>query len=388
MNASARFVPTSALTAAIALLIGCAFAAPAFAQEEDELEDKPRTGSMSGSAAAAAERARQRKAEAAAKANRRPDLYPLATRKPPEIKASQKDVKVANETQDDFEAGKYAEVLAKADAAAAATQNAYLKAFLYQLAGSAADKLEDDAKSADYYLKAVQADGLDNNGHYQIMFNLAVTLNKLDRDADALTWIERFLTETKDESEQAIGLKAYLLSKLDRAAEGAALYEKMLAAKPSDRAVLMNAVSLYMQAENYEKANGLLETARKQGLLTTENEYRTLFVGYVNANKYKEAEEVLTDGVTKGVLKPSLTLANDYSILAQNYYGEEKTALAIDYYRRAAAASPNGEASLNLAKVLRNEGRMAEAKTAAREALAKGVKKPEEANAILALPGK
>ena len=62
------------------------------------------------------------------------------------------------------------------------------------------------------------------------MFNLAVILSELDRDADSLTYIDRYMAETKTETEQAVGLKAYLLSKLGRAVEGAALYEKMLAA--------------------------------------------------------------------------------------------------------------------------------------------------------------
>lgn len=387
MTASARSFPHTALAAAVALLIGCAFAAPAFAQEDD-YEDKPRTSTGSGTAAAASERARQRKAQAQAQASKQPELFPLATRKAPENKVSQKDAKTANKIQADFDAGKYAEVMAQVDAFGAESQNAYLKSYLYQLAANAAQKLEDDARAADYYLKTVQTDGLDNNGHYQIMFNLAVTLNTLDRDQEALTWTDRYLAETKNESEQALGLKAFLLSKLDRAAEGAALYEKMLAAKPGDRAVLMNAVSLYQQAENYDKANALLEDARGKGLLKDANEYRTLFVGYINANKYREAENVLLDGVAKGAIPPSQTLANDLSILAQNYYGEENVAKAIEFYRRAAEVSTNGEPALNLAKVLRNENRIAEAKAAARDALAKGVKKPKEANDILALPGK
>jgi tetratricopeptide (TPR) repeat protein len=387
MTASARSFPHTALAAAVVLLIGCAFAAPAFAQEDD-YEDKPRTSTGSGTAAAASERARQRKAQAQAQASKQPELFPLATRKAPENKVSQKDAKTANKIQADFDAGKYAEVMAQVDAFGAESQNAYLKSYLYQLAANAAQKLEDDARAADYYLKTVQTDGLDNNGHYQIMFNLAVTLNTLDRDQEALTWTDRYLAETKNESEQALGLKAFLLSKLDRAAEGAALYEKMLAAKPGDRAVLMNAVSLYQQAENYDKANALLEDARGKGLLKDANEYRTLFVGYINANKYREAENVLLDGVAKGAIPPSQTLANDLSILAQNYYGEENVAKAIEFYRRAAEVSTNGEPALNLAKVLRNENRIAEAKAAARDALAKGVKKPKEANDILALPGK
>ncbi len=386
---SVRTLPYTALTAAIALLLGCAFTGSAWAQEDDAAyKDTPKSNSMSGSAAAAAERARQRKAEAAAKANKQPELYPQATRKPPEAKNSQKDVKTANTIQADYDAKKYAEAIAKVDAFAAESKNAYLLSYFYQLAADAWIKQDDRAKGAEYYGKAVAADGLDNNGHYQIMFNLAVILNELDRDAEALTYIDRFMSETKTESEQAVGVKAYLLNKLGRAAEGAALYEKMLAAKPGDHAILMNAVSLYQQADNFDKANALLENARKQGLLKEANEYRTLFVGYINANKYKEAQAVLEEGAAKGAIPPSQTLANDYSIIAQNYLAEDKVAQAIDFYGRAAKVATNGEASLNLAKVLRNENRVAEAKAAAREALAKGVKKPKDANDIIGLAGK
>lgn len=386
---SARVLPQTALTAAIALLLGFAHAGNVLAQEVgDDYDDKPKSTTATGSAAAASERARQRKAEAAAKANQQPELFPQATRKPPEKKNSQKDVKTANELQALFDAGKYAELLPKVDAYVASAQNPYLVSYLAQLAGNAAIKLEDMSKGADYYRKSVESNGLDNNGHYQIMFNLAVTLSELERYPESLTWIDRYLTETKNESEQAVGLKAFVLSRVGRAAEGAALYEKLLAADPGDNNILLNAVSLYQEAENEEKALALLETARKQGNLKDANAYRMLFVSYLNASKYKDAEEALLDGVAKGVITPSQTLAGDYSVLAQNYYAEEKVAQAIDFYTRAAKISTNGEAALNLAKVLVNEDRITEAKAAAREALAKGIKRPQEANNILARPGK
>ena len=385
-------LPNSALTAAIALLIGCASAGSALAQDSetgDGYEDKPKSTTMSGSAAAAAERARQRKAEAKAKASAEPPQYPQATRTEPAKQAvSGKDAKTANAIQADYDAKKYADVIAKVDAfTAAGSTNTYLQSYLYQLAASAATSMDDNAKGAEYFKKTLDANGLDNNGHYMIMFNYAITLNQLDRSAEALAVIDRFLTETKSEKTEAIALKAYLLSQLDRPAEGAALYEKILAANPSDRSVLMNAVALYQQADNFDKANALLENARKQGLLTDAKEYRALFVGYVNAEKYKEAQAVLEEGVAKGAIPPSQTLANDYSIIAQSYYADDKVPQTIDFYTRAAKVSTNGEASLNLAKVLRNEDRLSEAKAAAREALAKGIKKPKEANDILAVPG-
>lgn len=386
-----RVLPKNALNAALTLLIGCAFTGGAYAQDSElgeGYEDKPKSTTMTGSAAAAAERARQRKAEAAKKANQQPELFPLATRKPPERKTSPKEVKTANEIQAAYDAKQYADAIAKVDAATAESKNAYLQSYFYQLAADAWGKQGDQTKGAEYYRKAVDANGLDNNGHYQIMFNLAVILSELDRDADSLTYIDRYMAETKTETEQAVGLKAYLLSKLGRAAEGAALYEKMLAAKPGDMGIMMNAVALHQQAENSDKANALLDSARKQGLLKEPNHYRTLFVGYVNAGKYKEAQEVLEDGVAKGVIPPSQTLANDYSIIAQNYLAEDKGAQAIDFYGRAAKVATNGEAALNLAKVFLYEDRIGEAKAAAREALAQGIKKPKDANNILAMPGK
>jgi tetratricopeptide (TPR) repeat protein len=388
--ASSRMLPSSALSVAVALFIGCAFAGTALAQDSevgDGYDEKPKTTSMSGSAAAAAERARQRKAEAQAKANAQPDRYPQATRKPPEKKVSAKEAKSANEIQAAFDAKKYDEVMPKVDAFAAGSQNAYLLSYLYQLAANSAISLDDRARGVEYYRKAIAANGLDNNGHYMIMLNLAIVLNELDRHQEALEVVDRFLTETKSDEEPPVGLKAYLLSELGRPAEGAALYEKMLANKPDDRAVLLNAVSLYQQADNFDRANALLENARKRGLLKEANEYRMLFVGYVNAEKYEEAREVLEEGVAKGAIPPSQTLANDYSILAQNYYAQEKIPQAIDFYTRANKISGNGEAALNLAKVLHNESRIAEAKAAAREALAKGVKRPNEAQRIIALPG-
>ncbi len=386
MTVPARPFPNTALAAAIGLLLGCAFAGQVLAQEDDEYEDKPRSSVGTGTAAGAAERARQRKAQAANPAQ--PEMFPQATRKPPEKKVSQKEAKTANEIQADFDAGKFADVTTKVDAFLATSQNAYLNSYFSQLAANAALKQGDKAKAADYYLKTMQANGLDNNGHYQIMFNLAVTLNEVDREAEALTWVDRYISETKNESEQALGLKAYVLGKLDRAAEGAAVYEKLVAAHPGDRTIMMNAVALYQQADQDEKANALLENARKQGLLQSENEFRALFIGYVNADKYKEAEDVLVDGVGKGVIKPSDNLSNDYSLIAQNYLAQDKIPQAVDFYGRAAKVATTGDAYLNLAKVLRNENRIGEAKAAAREALARGVKKPKEANDILALPGK
>jgi tetratricopeptide (TPR) repeat protein len=400
MTPSSRpFFKSSALALAVALMLGCGVTGSAVAQSQDEeMEDKSRdTGNPVTAKIRAAkerrERARQQSGDTGGKqgtsASTAAPLYPLATRVAPSQKVNAKESKTANEIQADYNANKYDSVFSKVEAfAASGSTNAYLQAYLYQLAAVAANNAGDQQKSADYFRKAIDANGLDNNGHYQAMYNLAIQLNQLDQPAEALTVLDRFLNETKTDKPDPIGLKAIILGNLDRPAEGAALFEKVLAAKPDDRPTLMNAVALYQQAGNFDKANGLLENARKQGMLTEGTEYRTLFVGYINAEKYAQARDVLEEGVNKGAIKPSQQLANDYSILAQHYYiDQNKIPEAIDFYTRAMKVSTDGEAALNLARVLRNESRIGEAKAAAKEALAKGVKKPKDANAILALPG-
>lgn len=391
--------PAAALTSRVLLhaaattLLGLALAVPAAHAQDGygDGEDVKRTSSGSRTAAGASERGRQRKQQQAETTQKEAPLYPLAARKDPNLKASNKGGKALREIVAAYDAKKADEVIAKVEALAAdPSANAYDKGFAYQVAATVeADRDPPNyAKAVEYYQKSIATEGLDNNGHFQMIYNLAVMQNELDKHADALASIERFLNETKSEKPEAIGFKAYLLSQLERPGDAAALYEQLLAKNPEDKTTLMNAVSLYQQAGNDKRVNELLDIARKKNMLTTDSEYRTLYVPLINGNKLGEAMALIEEGIAKGVIKPSQKLANDYSVIAQNYYAEENTAKAIEIYKRASAASENGEAALNLARVLRNESRIAEAKQAAQEALNKGVKKPEDAKKILALPNK
>lgn len=387
---SPRLLLQAAAVAVAVFGLGLAPVAPVPAQdsEADSMDDVKRTSRGSRTAAGASERGRERKQEAATKA---PALYPLATRKDPGLKASNKGAKALRDIVAAFDAKKGDEAVTKAEALVAdPAANAYDKAFAHQVAASVeADRDPPNyVKAIEHYKQAVAADALDNNGHYQMLYNLSVMQGQADQYADALASLDRFLDETKSDKPEAVGFKAYLLSQLERPAEAAALYEQILAKNPDDKATLMNAVSLFQQAGNDKRVNELLATARQKNMLTTDSEYRTLYVPLINGGKLKEAVELIDEGIAKGAIKPSQKLAGDLSVIAQTYYAEENTPKAIEMFKRAAAVSENGEAALNLARVLRNENRIAEAKQAAQEALNKGIKKPDDAKKILALPGK
>jgi predicted negative regulator of RcsB-dependent stress response len=310
--------------------------------------------------------------------------FPAATRESPHQQATKNGGKVLHEIVEAYQAKNYPEAMAKADALLGTTDNAYERSFASQVAANAAAESGDDAKAVAYFKQAVDANGLDNNDHYVAMYNLAVTQYKGKQFADALKTVERLTSETKSDAPEYVALKGTLLASLDRPAEAAALYEQLYRRDPADKKSMMNAVALYQQSGNAAKAESLLGGAKSTGQLTTPDEYRALYVGYINAGKLKDAIAAIDEGLAKGVVKPSPDLVKVYAVIAQTAYGNDDAKLAIDMYGRAAAISSDGEQGLNLAKVLLNEGRIAEAKKAAQQALDKGLKSPADAKRILA----
>ena len=371
---------TRPLVVAIASLLAAAVATPAFAQAQDVgaggstmREQRAKRLKELGRD----QESKQAKEEAAPR-------YPNATRQSPEAKAKGKGLKELQDLQELYEKQDSAAVIAKAEQVANRDDaNAYEKSFAYQLAGTAAADLNDQAKAADYFKKAIDANGLENNSHYQVMYNLAVVQYGEQKYADALATLDRFLAETKEDKPEHQSLRAGILGAMGRNAEAAKIFEDLIAKNPNDKRVLMNAVSSYQQADQYDKANALLEGAYKRGQLTEAKELRALYVGYMNAERWKDAQTVIDEGMAKGTLSAGPELAKDLMVLAQNAYykGSDNDALAL--YRKAAPMAEDGEAYLNLAKILRDQGKNSEAKAAAQQALEKGVKRPEEAKQII-----
>ena len=207
------------------------------------------------------------------------------------------------------------------------------------------------ARALSDYRKAVDANGLGNNEHYQIMYNLAVLQLQAGQAADALATVDRLMSETKASTPEFVSLKANVLTQLKRPQEAVALYEQQLAQHPDDPKLLINAAAAYQAANQADKATALLARAQAAGSLSDASQYRALYVGYLNAGKTKEALAAIDAGLAKGILQPSPELANAYAVMAQNAYATGDTPTAIQMYQRAASMATDGEAALNLARV-------------------------------------
>ena len=368
---SPRILRPALLAVAVALVLPIA-SAPSWAagQESMTLQGKRE----------AARKAREAKDKAE---NTAAAQYPQATREEPEASASRRGLKALQELVETYNAGDTAKTAAAALAIATdADSNAYEKAFAYQIAATAVSGAGDDAKGAEYFAKAIEANGLGNNDHYTAMLNLAVVQYGAGEFPQALATIDRFLAETKSQKPEALNLRGGALMGMERYADAAAVYAAQVAASPEDKVARMNAVAAYQQAGQDDKAVALLADAQAKGQLADANEYRALYVSYLNSERDKDALKVIDEGLAKGILKEGPELARAFMIIGQNAYYVEDEATALAMYTRAAPMADNGEAALNLAKLHSEAGNKAKAKAAAELALSKGVKDTAQAKRL------
>ncbi|HZV37564.1 MAG TPA: tetratricopeptide repeat protein [Pseudoxanthomonas sp.] len=343
--------------------------------------------------------------------------YPEATRVEPKEKGSSKMGKKLQKLIDEFNESKFEEAKpVAAEILADANANNYDKALAAFLAAQVAYNLDDNAAAEGFAKQAIELNGLDNNNHFTAMQFLAQLQIQGDKYADGLATIDRYLTESKSAKPEDLVIKGNALYRLERYKEAAAtlrqavdaspqpknewlqllmasyadagqndeaikLAEQLAAKSPDDKKAQMNLASVYMQADKMDKAATILEKLRTSGQMTDEREYRQLYTTYANMEgKEKDTIAVINDGIQKGILKPDY---QSYVALAQAYYYSDQIPQAIDAWKKGAPLSKDGETYLNLAKVLYQENRLPEAKEAAKSALAKGVKKPDDAKKII-----
>ena len=363
-----------------------------------------------------ADRGGERRGGSSAKAEVR---YPEATRTEPKGKASSKMGSKLQKLFAAYNKDDYEQTRALADEIIAADNaNDYDKAVANQLASQAAYNLDDNAAAKQYLQQAVALNQLDNNGHYQALLMLAQLQLQDDQYAEGLANIDKYFAESKSNKPEELIIKGQALYQSEKYAEAIPVLKAAIAASPEpkdnwnqllmaayaeagqtgeavkeaealaarnpdDKKTQLNLASMYMQADDMDKAAAVMDKLRAAGLLTEEREYKQLYSIYANTdNKEQDVIAVINEGLSKGILKPDYQV---YLALAQSYYYTEQVSQAIDAWKKAAPLSPNGETYLNLARVLHGEGRIPEAKQAARDALAKGVKNPADANRIINL---
>ncbi|NIJ77668.1 tetratricopeptide (TPR) repeat protein [Xanthomonas campestris] len=377
-------------------------------------------GAVVADAVAQSDRSSERASRKSKGNGKAEELYPQSTRAAPTIKPSSKLGSKLQKLIETFNKGEdFPAVRAQADEILAnGSANEADKALASQLAAQAAYNMDDTAAAKKYLQQAIGLNALDNNGQFQSMLMLAQLQMQDDQQAEGLATLDKYLEESKSQRPEDLILKGQALYQAERykeaipvlkqaiaaspepkdtwnqllmasyaeagqTGEAVAAAEALAAKTPNDKKAQLNLASMYMQADQMDKAAAVMDKLRAAGQLTEEKEYKQLYSIYANTeNKEKDVIAVINEGMQKGILKPDY---QTYLALAQSYYYSEDVPKAIENWQKAAPLSKDGETYLNLAKVLHSEGRIPEAKQAAQQAIAKGVKKPDDAKKIINL---
>ncbi|WP_165782349.1 tetratricopeptide repeat protein [Solilutibacter silvestris] len=311
--------------------------------------------------------------------------YPLATRKEPKPKVSDEGGKQLSEISKAFAAQDFSKTRSLADDFLPKASTPYEKSLAYEIAGSAAFSQKDFASATTDFQEVITANGLDNNGHYDSMSNLVASLSNSGKYPEALKVLDQFLAETKTTDKQYADMRLSLLAHTGNAGDAVAAYKQRLAKDPNDRAALQNLLATYQQGNNNAEMLALLRDRYKQNLLTTPEDLRYYYIALLqnSGTNWKEAQEVLDSAVAKGTLPKNDQTATAYSVVAQSAFAQDQWNIALADYAKAASMSTTGDADLNRARILAGQGKKADAKAAAQEALKKGVKDPAAAQRFL-----
>jgi len=352
-------------------------------------------------------------------------LYPNATRTEPKLDlTSVKDQKNLNDGLDAVNEGDKAKAEQLLQPIIDSSKSKYAQALALQ--GMASLHYNDgDTKGAIAALQRSLALGvMPNDTYFQLMYMLAQFQLADEQYQAALDTVAKWRAEGKKETADSYALEGnadYRLGKYPEAIaainkaksltdkpqptwdqilmasyaesgqddKAAALATSQLGTNPNDPSALNNAVAVLMQAHKYPEAIQVLEKARAAGQLTKDTQYVNLAKLYLITGQESadpapdalKAQQVLEDGIGKGVLKPD---AETYVLMAQAAEIGNSIDKAIGYYNKAIPLASDGEPALRAGRLLLSENKYSQAKGLVQQGIDKGVKHKGTAYMLLA----
>ncbi len=368
--------------------------------------------------------------------------FPNATRAEPKLQGqiSEANSKKINEAYDALDAGELEKVEMLLNDVLAKKPTKYEQGLAYQgLAQVHYERDEiDEALAANQ--KAIDANGLDNTSHFNLIYQIA-QMNLMEERYDAaLVAIDQWFKVTgatnkadawslkgnalyriageKENPAEAKPLYAAAGEALKKAiaqsekssdslyqlliasyydaenfAEAAQAAEAILAKDPNNKAAMQQLSSIYLELDQNDKAIALLEGAYQKGTLTDEKDLKQLYQLYNYVEKPEQAARIISEGMAKGILKPSADthkgLADAYALQAEPLDDEsaQRKALlqkAADAYGEAAKLDPkDAELDMQRGHLLVDLEKWADAKSALTAAIGKGTLKRQGEALIL-----
>ena len=349
--------------------------------------------------------------------------YPNASRHEPKSDLTNPgDQKALQAAIDSLNGGDEAKAQENAQKVIDSSKSKYAKGIAYQILANVKFNAQDYKGAIENYQKLIELNSVGNDPYFDSMLNMA---NAYLADAQyqaALDQLKTWRAEGKRETADSYALEGNAYYRLQKYPEaiaaikkaqsmtnepkdswnqllmaslaesgqaGAAsgVIEEQLKKDPNNKAVVHNAIVVYTQANENDKALALLDQERSKGMLTDEKDYVSAakFYASIGQNSDKPAVaakggDVLAEGFSKGAVKAS---AENYKLMGDAYMIGQQEDKALAAYGKASPLASNSDIDLTRAQILGSQTNWAEAKSVAEKAIARGVSKPGKANLLL-----
>ena len=344
-------------------------------------------------------------------------LYPNATRTEPKNDVKKDaDQKALQKAIDDLNSGDEAKAQEEMTSVLNTSSSKYAQGIALQVLANIKFNAQDYKGAIENYKKLLELNSLPNDGHFDSMFNLANAYvadeqyqagldelkvwreqgkresadsyalegniyYRLEKYPEAIAAIKKAqsLTDKPKDSWNTILMAAYSAS--GQGGQAAGVIEAQLAKDPNNKKLMHDAIVVYVQSNQYDKAIALLDKQHSQGLLSEESDYKLAAQLYDQSEKPAQGAKILKEGFDKGVVKPSYEM---YKLLGDSFALGQDDKSAIEAYAKAAPLAKDGYVDYVRGSLLLNNDRPKEAVESLKQAVAKGgLKKPGEAYILL-----
>ena len=277
------------------------------------------------------------------------------------------------------------------------------RALVYRLLAVIAYGAEHHENAIGYFEKVLEQEALPIRDESRIRFNVAQILAGLERWADAITWLKRWLVYeenpnplgyylmgiayyqleqiddsitstrkaidvTPDAREPWLRLLSALYSQKGDYASATPVLEELVVRFPKKKYWVQLSL-IYGAREDYETSLAVQQVAYSQGLLSEDKELRRLARSYLYRDLPHPAARVLERGLEEGAI---VSDPDAYELLANSWIAAREYDLSLPPLREAAQLSEGGKLYVRLGQVHMQREEWSEASEMLELALEKG----------------
>jgi hypothetical protein len=341
-------------------------------------------------------------------------LYPNATRKEPKLDLTDaKEQKTLNEGIDAVAANDKDKATQLLQPLVDNSKSKYVQAMALQGLARIHATSNDLPGGIDLLKRSIDNGVLPNDAYFQLQYELATFYLLNQQYQPSIDTVEKWRAEGKKETPESYALEGEAYYRMQKYPESiaaikkaqsmtdkpdprwnqllmldyndsgqkdqaTALAKQQVNAAPTDSTAFHNSLSLLIQSQKYPEALQLMEQGKTNGMITTENDYVTMAKLYTNSAQDAsdpavdsgKAVQVLQDGMSKGVVKPT---ADNYVLLGDANMVGGDTDAATAAYKKAIPLATNGEPALKAGVALLTQNEYSAAKPLIQQAISKGV---------------